>query len=122
MSPSARAIALAGGLMSLAAIILAALGSHLIDMHGLQSIWQTALNIHMFNAAALLGLAALLANFQSRVLQWGGWLIVSGSVVFCASIYLHVSIGYLVSGVAPAGGMLMMAGWLLVVMAFVRKS
>ncbi|NOR19903.1 MAG: DUF423 domain-containing protein [Xanthomonadales bacterium] len=122
MISEVRAIALAGGLLSLSVVILAALGSHLIDMQGLQSIWQTALNIHMFNAAAILGLAALLGIRQSRVLLWGAWSVVSGTIIFSGSIYLHIITGQQLSGVAPAGGLLMMAGWVLVALSFVRKS
>jgi uncharacterized membrane protein YgdD (TMEM256/DUF423 family) len=105
-------------LIALSAIILAALGSHLVDMRGLQSTWQSALNIHMFNAAALMGLVALLAKTQSRVLNWGCWVIILGSIIFCGSIYVHVIAGQHYSGVAPAGGMLMITGWLLVALAF----
>ena len=122
MNPSARLLALAGALMSLTVVVLAAMGSHMIDMRGLQSAWQTALKIHMFNAAAILGLAALLANTQTRLLKWGSWLIVAGSFCFCSIIFLHVVAGYVFSGVTPAGGMIMMAGWLLVVLNFVHKS
>ncbi len=122
MTSAARGIALAGALLSLIVVILAALGSHLIDMHGLQSIWQTALIIHMFNAAAILALAALLGNSRSRVLQWGAWAVVSGTVIFSGSIYLHIISGHQLPGVAPAGGLLMMAGWVLVVLSFLRKS
>lgn len=122
MKTSARAVALAGAILSLSAVILAALGSHMIDMKGLQGIWQTASILHLFNAAALIGLAALLANLESRFLQWGAWLIVLGTVVFCGSIYLHVVSGYKLPSVAPAGGLLMMAGWFLVALALLRKS
>jgi uncharacterized membrane protein YgdD (TMEM256/DUF423 family) len=122
MNASARAVAVAGGLLSLSVVVLAALGSHLLDMHGLQATWQTGLNMHMFNAAALLALAALLNHQQSRVLRWGAWSIVTGTVIFCGSIYLHIISGHLLSGVAPVGGLLMMAGWGLVVIAFVRRS
>lgn len=121
MRSSARAVAVAGAILSLTAIILAALGSHLIDMKGLQGSWQTASIIHLFNAAALMGLAALLVKLASRVLQWGAWLIVMGSVVFCGSLYLHVVTGYALSGTAPTGGVLMIAGWLLVVLALIRQ-
>lgn len=122
MTSAVRAIALAAALLSLSVIMLAALGSHLIDMRGLHSIWQTALNIHMFNAAAILALAALPGNIQSGILQWGAWLVVSGTVVFSGSIYLHIISGHQLSGAAPAGGLLMMAGWALVVLAFLRRS
>ena len=122
MSTSARAIALAGSLLALSAVILAALGSHLIDMNGMQGIWRTASNIHLFSAASLMGIAALLARLESTSLKWGSWLIVLGTIVFCGSIYLHVISGFTLPSVAPAGGLLMMAGWFLAMLAFLRKS
>lgn len=122
MTASACAVALAGAILALSAVILAAMGSHLFDMNGLQGIWQTASNIHLFSSAALLGLAALLVKRESHSLKWGTWLIVLGTVVFCGSIYLHVITGHTVSGVTPSGGLLMMVGWLLVIFAFLRKS
>jgi uncharacterized membrane protein YgdD (TMEM256/DUF423 family) len=122
MNRSARAVALAGAILALSAVILAAMGSHLFEMRGMQGIWQTASNIHLFNSAALLGLAALLVKLESQSLKWGAWLIVLGTVVFCGSIYLHVISGRTVPAVTPSGGMLLMAGWLLAALAFLRKS
>ena len=122
MSTSARAIALAGALLALSAVILAAMGSHLVDMNGLQDIWRTASNIHLFSAAALMGLAALLTRLESTPLKWGAWLIVLGTIIFCGSIYLHVITGHTLPAVTPSGGLLMMAGWLLTALAFLRKS
>jgi uncharacterized membrane protein YgdD (TMEM256/DUF423 family) len=121
MNASVRNIALVGAVFSFLAVFQAALGSHLINMNGLAGIWQTASQVHMFNAAALIGLAALLAIRDSVVLKWGVWMIVSGTAIFCGSIYVHVIIGQVFSGVAPVGGLLMMAGWVLVVLAFLRK-
>lgn len=122
MSTPVRFIALAATLLSLSGIILAAMGSHLFDMNGMQGIWQIASNIHLFSAAGLLGLAALLARHESRWLMWGACLVVLGSVVFCGSIYLHVITGHTIPGVTPSGGLLMMTGWLLTALAFVRKT
>ena len=122
MSAAARGIALAAALLALSAVILAAMGSHLFEMNGLQGLWQTASNLHLFNAAGLMGLAALLARYDSTPLKWGGWLVVLGTVVFCGSIYLHVITGRIVPSVTPSGGLLMMAGWLLAAFAFLRRS
>jgi len=122
LNGAARAVALAAALLALSAVILAAMGSHFFDMKGMQGIWSTASNIHLFNAAALTGLAALLANMQSRPLQWAAWLIVVGTVIFSGSIYFHVITGYTIPRVTPSGGLLMMAGWLLAALAFLRKS
>ena len=122
MSASARAVALAGALLALSGVILAAMGSHLVDMNGLQDIWRTASNIHLFSAAALMGLAALLTRLESTPLKWGSWLIVLGTIIFCGSIYLHVITGRTWPAVTPSGGLLMMAGWLLTALAFLRKT
>ncbi|MDX2428216.1 MAG: DUF423 domain-containing protein [Xanthomonadales bacterium] len=122
MSTAARDIALAGALLALSAVILAAMGSHLVDMNGLQDIWRTASNIHLFSAAALMGLAALLTRLESTPLKWGAWLVVLGTIIFCGSIYLHVITGHTLPAVTPSGGLLMMSGWLLTVLAFLRKS
>ena len=122
MSTAVRVIALAGALLALSAVILAAMGSHLVDMNGLQDIWRTASNIHLFSAAALMGLAALLTRLESTPLKWGAWLIVLGTIIFCGSIYLHVITGHTLPAVTPSGGLLMMAGWLLTALAFLRKS
>ena len=122
MNSTARRIALAAALLSISVIVLAAMGSHSIDMRGLQSSWQAAISIHMFTAAALIGLAALLANTESIFLRWGAWFIVLGSVIFCGSIYLHIIADIFQARVAPIGGLLMMAGWALVVIAMTRKT
>ena len=122
MNTTARSVAFTAALLALSAVILAAMGSHLFDMNGMQGIWQIASNIHLFSAAALLGLAALLARLESPLLKWGAWLIVVGTVTFCGSIYLHVITGHVVPWVTPSGGMLMMAGWALAALAFIRKS
>jgi uncharacterized membrane protein YgdD (TMEM256/DUF423 family) len=115
-------IALAASLLAFSAILMAAMGSHLFDMKGLQDSFKIASNMHLFNSAGLLGLAALLVNHVSGALKSGAWLIVLGTVVFCGSIYLHVITGHSIPAVTPAGGMLMMAGWLLAALAFLRRS
>jgi uncharacterized membrane protein YgdD (TMEM256/DUF423 family) len=121
VSAAARYLALAGAILALSGLVLAAMGSHLFDMNGMQELWRTASTIHLFSAAGLLGLAAWLARGDSFPLKWGAWLIVAGTVVFSGSIYLHVITGQTLGAVTPAGGMLMMAGWLLAVVSFLRK-
>ncbi len=58
---SRRGIALSAALSGLLAVILAAVGSHVLPQDGAeaQKLWATALQIHMFHTVALLGIAAL---------------------------------------------------------------
>lgn len=122
MNNASRAVALVAMVLALTAVILAAMGSHMIDMNGMQSSWQTASKLHLFSAAALIGLAALLAIYESGLLRWGTWLIIAGTLVFCGSIYAHVITGFSLGMVTPSGGVLMMLGWLLAAIAFLRKT
>ncbi len=121
MKTSARSIALSGAILSLSAVVLAALGAHAVDMKGLLTIWQNALLIHMFNGAGIIGISALLGMRESVILMWGAWLITIGTVLFSGSIYVHVMTQHVVSGIAPMGGLLMMTGWSLAVLAFLRR-
>jgi uncharacterized membrane protein YgdD (TMEM256/DUF423 family) len=121
MNAPARHVALVAALLCLSAVVLAAMGSHVFDMNGMQALWQTASVIHLFSAAALVGLAACMARLESSTLKWGAWLVVSGTVVFSGSIYLHVITGHALPAVTPGGGLLLMAGWLLAAVAFLKS-
>lgn len=122
MNSQARHIAFIASLLCLSAVILGALGSHAIDMQGLQAVWETGSDLHLFNAAALLGVAGLLNAKNSGQLYWAAWLVILGTVMFSGSIYQHVITGFKVSYLAPIGGFTMMAGWLLVALAVLRKT
>ena len=121
MTASARHVALVGALLCLSAVVLAALGSHLFDMNGMQALWQTASVIHLFSAAAVIGLAACMDRLESPALKWGAWLVVFGTVVFSGSIYLHVITGHTLPAVTPGGGLLLMGGWLVAAVAFLKS-
>jgi uncharacterized membrane protein YgdD (TMEM256/DUF423 family) len=122
MTESSRWIAFSAALLAVAAVILSAMGSHVIELRDLQGAWEAATRMHLFNAAGLLGLAALNSRHQSRLLTWGAWAIVLGTLLFAGSIYLHVVTGYKISNMAPVGGVLMMLGWLLAAIGLVWKS
>ena len=107
------------------AVVLAALGSHVIDMQGqpaLRHIWQTASLINLFHSAALIGLAALAQHFQSRWLTWGAGSLIVGTLLFCGSLYLHVVVETATTALAPLGGLLLIVGWLLVTLGLLRSG
>jgi uncharacterized membrane protein YgdD (TMEM256/DUF423 family) len=122
LNQSARRVAVVAAVLAFFAVIFGAMGSHLVDMKGLESSWQTASNIHLFSAAALLSLAALMAQQDSSVLRWGVWMICLGTVIFCGSIYLHVITGQRLPAVTPFGGIVMMSGWLVTALGFWRMA
>jgi uncharacterized membrane protein YgdD (TMEM256/DUF423 family) len=122
---SRRGIALVAALSGLLAVILAAAGSHILaeDGAGVQKLWATALQMHMFHTAALLGVAALIQPGSPRLLPWSGVLMMLGVLFFSGSLYLRASGFIAVPGVVtPLGGLLLMAGWLALFLALIRTS
>jgi uncharacterized membrane protein YgdD (TMEM256/DUF423 family) len=120
-----RWIATTAAIYGLLAVILAALGSHAVDFAGPDSkdLWSVSLQIHFFHAASLLGIAALAQRSVSVLFLWGSILLAAGTLIFSGSLYLRAAaIELIPPSVTPFGGMLLIAGWALLVLIFVRKS
>lgn len=99
--------------------MLAAAGSHLVDAlddpAGYRS-WQSALLIHVFHAVVLLVLSALNRILVSKWLWWAVIVIALGLVFFSGSVYVSHLFGIAeATKLAPAGGLLLMLGWLLII-------
>lgn len=126
-----RWLALAAALLGFSAVLLGAAGSHAIDLSGASAAqrWNTALQIHYFQAAALMALAALLASpsnssssslpaagMITRLLLLSGCIQLLGTLLFCGSLYLRaVQIESLPGWITPSGGLVLLAGWLLLI-------
>lgn len=97
--------------------------------HGLQATlpaptieWiKTGASYQLWHAAALLGLAALVAHRPTRLLAWAGWGFGIGAMLFAGALYLYALAGLgWAAALAPVGGLLMIAGWLAVILAAIR--
>ncbi|MEX0694232.1 MAG: DUF423 domain-containing protein [Rhodospirillales bacterium] len=104
-------------LSAAAAVGLGAYGAHGLNVEqSLIEIWETAVSYQMwhalgaFAAAALAGRRAGRARLSSLL---SGWLLLAGALAFSISLYLFVINGIVpIEGMAPAGGTLMIIGWL----------
>ena len=122
---SRRGIALIAALSGLLAVVLAAVGSHVLAEHGteVQKLWATALQIHMFHTVALLGIAALIQPDSTPLMSWSGIAMVLGMLFFSGSLYLRASGFVPVPGLlAPLGGLLLMAAWLVLIITLIGKN
>ncbi len=99
-------------------ITAGAFGAHMIaetvsEEH--LEVWQTGARYQMIVAAALIGLAGLLATRIVRVGWAIPWMIVAGVVLFSGSLYLIALTGVSAFGiVTPIGGTLLIIGWSIV--------
>ena len=110
-----RWLASGAALFGLFAVALAALGAHAIplDSPDAQRLWNVALQIHMFHAAAMLAIAALAAALPAKSFT-PGWVIMAlGTLIFSGSLYLRAAgISLLPEGLPPIGGLLLLLAWL----------
>ena len=121
---SQRGIALIAALSGLLAVILAATGAHILPEDGAdaQKLWATALQFHMFHTIALLGIAALIQPDSPRLMPWSAILMMLGILLFSGSLYLRAGGFVAMPGlVTPLGGLLLMAGWLVLVLTLISK-
>lgn len=120
-----RWLACGAAVYGVSAVVFAALGAHAIplDSADAERLWNTALQIHMFHAVSMLAIAALAAFTPSRGITSGWILMALGTLVFSGSLYLRAAgILLLPNGVPPGGGILLMAAWLWIVVALLRKD
>lgn len=109
--------------------LLAALGVSLgaFAAHGLRGSlgavelawWSTAVDYQMWHALGLIGLGAS----RDARLSVPAVFLASGTVVFAGSLYVMALTGARWLGmITPLGGVLMVAGWLLVAWRILRQS
>ena len=104
----------AAALLGLLGVALGAFGAHALKptlaAFGTADTWQTGVFYQMVHAVALLALSAM--DRASRVL---GVVWIAGIVIFSGTLYILSVTGVLWLGaITPIGGLLLLAGWLLV--------
>lgn len=105
------------GLLGLAAVVLGAYGSHaaVFADTGAQAVFETGLRYHFAHLPAL-GLAALIGSLAPAVARRAGIagaLFLAGILLFSGPLYLKaLGLADITNPLAPAGGFLLMAGWL----------
>ena len=126
MTAVARAMATSGAALALLGVALGAFGAHALRASLSPSdieIFETAVRYQMHHAVALFGVAWLATKLVDPLMDWAGWLLVAGTVVFSGSLYLLVLTGTRWLGaITPVGGLMLVAGWLLVVVALLRRG
>lgn len=108
-----RLAAIAGALLAASGVVLGAFGTHglraMLDAQAL-GWWQTAVQYQLFHAVGLIAIAALPGVRAGSPVA----LLSAGTLIFSGSLYLMALTGARWLGaVTPAGGLAMIAGWLL---------
>lgn len=81
--------------------------------------WETACRYQMYHALGLIGIGILTDVFgASGTLTWATYLMFAGTIIFSGSLYILSLTGIRKLGaITPIGGLLMLASWILVIIA-----
>ena len=122
---------LAAGILGLTGVALGAMGAHALKVtlaeRGMMQAWETGARYHLFHAIALLALAAWMRSIPSspnaRMMFWAARLWCLGVVLFSGSLYwLALGGPRWLGPVTPLGGIALMVGWLLVIIAALGRN
>jgi len=122
-----RGFAVAGSLSAFVAVLAGAFGAHALRQRlpsDLLAVFETAARYQMYHALALLFVAwgATHGPPPATPVRVAGMLFVGGTVLFSGSLYLLALTGARWWGaVTPLGGVLLLAGWLVLAVGIWRR-
>jgi uncharacterized membrane protein YgdD (TMEM256/DUF423 family) len=123
---SVRLFFIVGSALGGLAVAAGAFGAHGLDGRldpEMLDVFATAARYHMYHALALLAVAWAVARWPDARLAACGWLLTAGVVVFSGSLYLLALTGVRWLGaVTPVGGVLLIAGWVLLAWRVLRNA
>jgi uncharacterized membrane protein YgdD (TMEM256/DUF423 family) len=120
-----------GALLAGLSVALGAFGAHslkkIADAETV-GIYQTGVQYQMYHALALLAVGLLAERAAGNLVNYSGFLFVGGIVLFSGSLYLIASLRAMnkevpsaVGIMTPVGGLLFILGWVLLLVALLRK-
>lgn len=93
------------------------------------AIFETGVRYQFYHAFALLAAGILYEKYPGALLQWAGNCFQLGIILFSGSLYVLTAlkaseaVGVSKIGlITPFGGLFFIAGWILMVIAFIKKG
>ena len=93
------------------------------------AIFETGVRYQFYHAFALLAVGILYEKYPGGLLQWAGNCFQLGIILFSGSLYALTAlkaseaVGVAKIGlITPFGGLFFIAGWILMVIAFIKKG
>ncbi|MBA9027928.1 MULTISPECIES: DUF423 domain-containing protein [Bacillaceae] len=113
-----------GAINAFVAVALGAFGAHGLEgkiSDKYLAVWQTGVHYQMFHAIGLLIIGVLLGKMSSPIMNWSGWLMFAGIILFSGSLYVLSVSGIKVLGaITPLGGVAFLVAWVLLIVATVK--
>lgn len=110
-----------GALNGFIAVALGAFGAHGLEgkiPDKYLETWQTAVQYQMFHAVGLLVLGLIAGKIDSPLINWSGWLMLIGIILFSGSLFvLSVTQIKVLGAITPLGGVSFLVAWVLMIIA-----
>ena len=110
-----------GALNGFIAVALGAFGAHGLEgkiPDKYLETWQTAVQYQMFHAVGLLVLGLLAGKISSPLINWSGWLMLIGIILFSGSLFvLSITQIKVLGAITPLGGVSFLVAWVLMIIA-----
>ena len=107
---------LVGAILGMTGVAIGAFGAHglssTLTANGRIATFETASKYHLIHAVAIVAVAALATQLNPGLVQWAAGLLTAGTLVFSGALYILAIFDLRFMGaVAPIGGLLLVAGW-----------
>lgn len=114
-----------GAVMGALGVAFGAFGAHGLRARvtpDLLRIWETGAHYHLIHALALCAAAYAIQRFPGGLSVAAAWCFLLGIALFSGSLYLLAFTGIRALGaITPFGGVLFIAGWVLLAIAALKR-
>jgi uncharacterized membrane protein YgdD (TMEM256/DUF423 family) len=109
---------LAGTVFGGLGVAIGAFGAHklkdILLKNARADVFETSVKYQFYHALALLAVGLLLLKTDDKLLSYSGWCFIWGIIIFSGSLYtLSLTNIKMLGAVAPIGGTLFIAGWVM---------
>ena len=118
-------------LLGALSVMLGAFAAHglkkILTAEDLQ-IFETAVRYQFYHVFALLAIGIIYKEFPAKLMVWAGRLFIAGIIIFSGSLYLLCYVKYnqlplnWVGAITPFGGVAFIAGWIMLLLAAVKRN
>ena len=127
MSDFSKKIWFTGAVFCATAIAFGAFGAHalknILEATGRTAVFETASKYHFFHGLGLFVIYFLYDKFPSALLKNAFFVMLAGTIIFSGSLYLLCILDIPKFGmITPAGGVLLIASWLMIAFAAFRQN
>ncbi len=123
---TSKSLLITGSVFMALAVIFGAFGAHIVQdllTPDRFAVYQTGVEYHFYHALGLLLLGAVTLSYKAnRWLNYSGYCMVTGIIIFSGSLYLLTltDTGWL-GAVTPIGGIAFILGWIFLAVGVIRN-